>query len=326
MIYTNKNDISVEMAVALLHDEYDYIEADNYISATALMKPLRHIILPSRIPPADRIIPDVTDLIPTFLGTSLHSAIELAWSGGRHVRALELLGYPQSVIDRVLVNPTPEQLKAIQNPIPVYIEQRAFRQIDGFTVGGKYDMICEGRVTDTKSTSVYTWIHGSKDDDYQLQGSIYRWLNLDKVTQDHIRINFIFTDWNKTDAAYKTANGYPPRRMMHRDFELLSVAETNAWIREKLAQITKHRETPEKELPECTPEELWMSEPKYKYYADPTKTAGRSTKNFDTMAEAQAFMAEKGKGVVITVPGTPKRCDYCAAYPICTQKDKYRYD
>ena len=106
----------------------------------------------------------------------------------------------------------------------------------------------------------------------------------------------------------------------------MSLADTNAWIRAKLAQIVKHYKTPEKELPECTPEELWMSDPKFKYYSDPTKTAGRSTRNFDTLAEAQAFMAEKGKGTIITVPGTPKRCDYCAAYPICTQKDKYRHD
>jgi hypothetical protein len=27
--------------------------------------------------------------------------------------------------------------------------------------------------------------------------------------------------------------------------------------------------------------------------------------------------------VVITKPGEPKRCSYCAAFDICTQKDAY---
>jgi len=35
-------------------------------------------------------------------------------------------------------------------------------------------------------------------------------------------------------------------------------------------------------------------------------------------------MAEKGgKGIIITVEGKPKRCEYCDAFAVCTQKDKY---
>lgn len=35
---------------------------------------------------------------------------------------------------------------------------------------------------------------------------------------------------------------------------------------------------PDEEIPECTDEELWRSPTKYKYYSDPNKTSGRSTK------------------------------------------------
>jgi hypothetical protein len=42
------------------------------------------------------------------------------------------------------------------------------------------------------------------------------------------------------------------------------------------------------------------------------------------MAEAQAFMVEKaGKGVIKTVPGEVKACEYCPAFTICKQKDSY---
>lgn len=327
-VITNNSDISLEMAVWLLHDDYDHIKEENYISATGLMKPLRHIVLPSRIPPEQRIVPDVEEYIATAMGQSLHAAIEKAWVSGNHVIALKKLGYPDHIIERILVNPTPEQLASKPDAIVLYVEQRAFRKIEvngkTFTVGGKFDMVCEGRVTDTKSTSVWSWVYGGRDEDYRLQGSIYRWLNPDKVTQDFIRINFIFTDWNKADAQSKA--DYPPRRVMHKDILLLSLEETEAWIRGKLNQISQHANVHEKHLPECTPEELWMSEPKYKYYANPANTTGRSTRNFDSLMEAQAFMAEKGKGTVITVPGAPKRCGYCPAFPVCTQKDKYTHD
>src|SRR5690606_29932003 len=163
-----KSDISLEMAVWLLHDEYDYVDKDNYISATTLMKPIRHILLPPRIPEDKRIIPDVEDRIASTLGQTLHAGIEKAWKNGNHKRALKALGIPQQVIDRVLVNPTPEEIEAVKDPIIVWIEQRAFRDIKGYTIGGKFDMVCDGRVTDTKTTSVWTWIHGDKDKDYQL--------------------------------------------------------------------------------------------------------------------------------------------------------------
>ena len=333
MKITNRSDISLEMAVWLLHDTYDYVQGDDYISATRLMKPIRHIVLPPRIPEDQQVPLDVEDLIPTSMGTALHDSIEKAWDKGRHRKAMQKLGIPEKVIDRVLVNPTPEDLAALRakgiDPIPVYVEQRAIRQVevDGqvFRVGGKFDMICEGRVTDTKSTSVWSWVYDDKDEDYQLQGSIYRWLNQDKVTEDFIRINFIFTDWSSQDAVLKADRGYPARRVMHKDIPLLPVAETESWVRAKLAQVLRHRATPESLLPECTPKELWLTEPKYKYYAN-GNTNGRSTKNFDTLAEAQAFASQKGKGTVVTVPGTPKRCGYCAAFPICTQKDKYTHD
>lgn len=324
MNFTNNNDIPIELAVWLLHDEYDYVKEDNYISATGLMKPIRHILLPSRIPPEKRIVPDVEDFIAMSMGTSLHAGIEKAWKDGNHVLALRKLGYPDSLINRILVNPTAEELAQVKDPIPIYQEQRAIKEFEGYKVGGKFDMVAEGRVTDFKSTSVWSWVYGGRDEEHRLQGSIYRWLNQDIITEDYIRINYIFTDWSKMDAGRK--ENYPPRRVMAKDIPLMSIQETENWIRDRLNLINKYKNTPEKELPECTEEELWMSAPQFKYYSDPSKASvpgSRSTKNFDNLKEASLHLQEKGKGVVITVLGTPKRCGYCPAFPICTQKDKY---
>ena len=325
MKITNNFNISLSLAVWLLHDEYDYVNEPNYISVTTLMKPLRHIILPRRIP-RELVETDVSDFIARALGHSLHDSIEKSWVKG-YKRSLALLGYPEKVIERVLINPTPEELASTPNAIPIYLEQRAKKTVtvDGktWTVGGKFDMVAEGIVHDNKSTSAYTWVYGGRDDEHQQQGSLYRWLNPDKITEDFIRINYIFTDWQKSQA--KQNPNYPQKRVESKDIVLLSEAEVQRWVEWKLQLVMKYWDAPERDIPNCTDEELWMSDPKFKYYADPAKTSGRSTKNFDSLLEANAFKAEKGnKGIIITVPGEPKRCDYCDAFPLCTQKDKYQ--
>lgn len=339
---TNNSDIPLGLAVWLLHDEYDYINEPNYVSVTGLMKPLRHIVLPPRVPPEKRV-EDVEDYISRALGHSLHDSIEKAWVKG-YERSLRLLGHPKSVINRVLINPTHDDLIKVENPIPIYLEQRAFRKITvngiTFTIGGKFDMAAEGIVHDNKSTTAYTWLYGTKDEDYKLQGSLYRWINhkgfhdsectdpiLDqRITEDFIRINFIFTDWQKAQA--KQNPNYPQKRLLYKDVELMSLEETERWIRNKLTLVSQYKDSPEEAIPECTDEELWRSSPQYKYYADALKTSGRSTKNFDNPLEAKKYMmTEKGgKGVIITIPGEVKRCEYCNAFPICKQKDKYFHD
>ena len=50
MIITNNHGISLPLAVWLLHDDYDYVKDENYISATSLLKSTKQIILSKRIP------------------------------------------------------------------------------------------------------------------------------------------------------------------------------------------------------------------------------------------------------------------------------------
>ena len=332
---TNNSGIALPLAVWLLHDEYDYINEPNYISATSLMKTIRQIIIPPRIP-AGKATADVSDFIARTLGHSLHDSIEKAWTHGYH-KPLAMLGYPQDVIDRILVNPTDEERLAVVGSIPIYLEQRAFRKVTirgvTYTIGGKFDMCADGIIQDYKSTSVNTWIYGGRDQEHQLQMSLYRWLdlgrvqegNLPRITEDFGRINYIFTDWSK--GMVNSNAKYPQKRVEEKELWLLSPEETEEWVINKLTQIEIHRKTAEPALPECTDEELWRSEPKYKYYSDPAKAndpKSRSTKNFDSASEAHMFMSEKGgKGAVKTVPGEVKRCGYCNAFEGCTQKDRY---
>ena len=92
MIITNTSGIPLSLAVWCVHDEYDYINEPNYISVTKLMKPVRQLILPGRVPMEERIA-DAADYISSALGHSLHDSIEKAWVKG-HRHNLKKLGYP----------------------------------------------------------------------------------------------------------------------------------------------------------------------------------------------------------------------------------------
>lgn len=324
---TNNTGVSLAMAVWAVNDDYDYSKIENYISATSLMKPLRQVVLRARIDWSQQEPEDVTDHLARALGSSIHDSIEKAWVKNYRVN-LEKLGYPESVIDRVLVNPTAEELAAKPEAIPVYVEQRAMRQLTVmgkiWNIGGKFDMVSEGIVQDFKTTSAYTWVYGGRDEEHQLQGSIYQWLNPDKITEDIIRINYLFTDWQKFQA--KQNPNYPQHRVEFKDIPLLGHAETEAWLVDKLTKVMVFWNQPESAIPYCTDEELWLSDPVHKFYAKPetAQAGGRCTKKFTDLNEARAHMAAKGgTGIIITDRGEPKRCDYCDVFSQCTQKDTF---
>lgn len=315
--YSNRSNIPLSMAVFLASDSYDHNPDPNTISATTLLKPTRQIILSGRVPESLGVT-DISALVQSRMGQSIHDGIERSWVHDFKA-SLAKLGYSQKVIDLVRINPTPEQLRDEPDCIPIYLEQRASKQFGKWKVSGKFDFIGDGRVEDFKSTSTYSWTAGNKDDDYIMQGSIYRVLNPEKITQDVMAIQFLFTDFSPLRA--RTEKNYPPGRTAERLFKLKSIPETEAFIRGKLADLERFWDVDQAELPLCSDKELWRSEPVYKFYAKAETAAagGRSTKNFDNLHDANVFLSTKGSGVIKEVPGQPTACKYCAAFPICTQ-------
>ena len=318
MRLTNVTGVSLPIAVWLAADGYDFTAMGRSISATAILKPVRQILLKERLTEVVQETPDVTDYIASRLGHTIHDGIEQAWKKD-YKSSMAKLGYPQKIIDMIEINPKDPNPENIQ----VWLEQRSSREIAGYTISGKFDMVLEGVLQDFKSTSAYTAVYGSNDENYRLQGSIYKWLNPDKIVADHMNIQFIFTDWSKAMAKQNSA--YPQQRVKEHRVELMSVEETSAWIKSKLRVLEAHADLPESALPFCTDEDLWRGETSYKYYSNPAKTDGRSTRNFSALSDATAFQASAGKGVVITTPGKVKACGYCPAFAICTQKDLYEH-
>lgn len=320
--YTNHSNIPLSVAVWLAHDTYDHNDDPYTISATTLLKPLKQIVLAHRVQQAEAV-QDIEGLISSRMGTAIHDSIERAWKEGAQ-EAMRKLGYPESVISRIVINPDPDNIPA--GAVPVYMEQREERKIGKWTVTGKFDFVADGVVEDFKSTGVYTVMAGNKTEDYKRQGSIYRWLNPKKIYQPYMNIQFLFTDWSKLRSITEKAKGYPQSRHQEQRIPLLSLEATEIFIQSKLRLIEQLWNAPEEIIPDCTDEELWVDPPVYKYYKNPEKKA-RSTANFDTFQEANARLAQDGfVGEVVEIRGQVKACRWCPAFSVCKQKDRYIAD
>ena len=310
---TNKFNVPLSLSVWLAHSDYDVYPSTKTISATSLLKPLKSIVLSMRATEGSST--DVMDLVPSSLGTAIHTAIESAWTHKDLRETLQALGHPQRVVEGVIVNPTKDQL--VEGVIPIYMEIRNTKEILGWNITGKFDFICDGKLEDFKSTGTYNYINQSNSQKYIQQASIYRWLNPDLVTDDIFTINYIFTDWSSVKA--KQESGYPQSRLLAQKFQLMSVADTEKFIKEKVQKVDAHWNNEALQLPDCTPEELWMKPSVFKYYKDPNKTE-RSTKNFDTYWEANQRLVEDGSvGKVVEIKGEAVFCKYCAARNVCGQ-------
>ena len=188
--YTNKNNVSLALAVFLMYDDYDYDERPNSISATGLIRPLRQLVLSKQNAALSKTV-DIADLVFTRMGSAIHKGCEEAWTDPENVKnALKVLGASEDAVNSIKINPAYVK----HGETPVYVEQRAEKEILDFVISGKYDLVLDGTLNDYKSTSVWAYIFDSNADRYIKQGSIYKWLSPYKIISYYININYIFTD------------------------------------------------------------------------------------------------------------------------------------
>lgn len=325
MIYTNVNNVPFAIALWLADDTY--AGSNNLdkkqISVTSLLKPMKQLILGKHAPEVEA---DVIGFLASRNGTAVHDAVELTLKSGRYKRAALKLGYDQTDVDRMVVNPTEEYLLAHPDAYPIYSEIRTSKFVGDWEVNGEFDLVINGQVEDLKNTKTYSYTKGSNDDKYIMQGSLYRWLNPKIITKDVMAINFIFSDWSSIAAA--TQSNYPSTPTIAKKYQMMSYQATELFVMNKLREIEQlmllDLDAVEAQVAPCSDEELWRSESEFKYYSKPD--AARATKaGFTTYSEAAHYMAteKKGVGLVKEIKGQVKACNYCKAFPVCKQKNAY---
>lgn len=313
---TNNTGLSLFAQVFLATDNYDHSEAG--LSVTTLLKPVKQVILARRVPQSMQVS-DVADNIASGVGSAIHDGFERAWKSPNLHDVLQRIGIPARAATKVRVNPTPAEVAA-GNIIPVYTEVRSSRIVQGVKVTGKFDFVGDGIVEDLKNTSAWKYMSG-KDEDYILQGSLYRWLNPEKVTKDFMNLTFNFTDWSRRES-FSNPN-YPSSRMLTKKLMLISVEESDKFANHKVSQLLALADADESQMPLCSDKDLWRKADVWKYYKNPAKATepgARSTKNFDNEREAQIKLFEdKNVGVVVKKPGEVVACKYCPAFMVCKQ-------
>ncbi|WP_299377241.1 hypothetical protein [uncultured Kiloniella sp.] len=337
---TNQANLGLVMAAWLAHDTYDHDPVDApqddnpIVSATTLLKPTKALVLGHRVPPEDNAI-DLQDLVAARMGQSIHSGIESAIFSDARDQILRKIGTAQHIIDNLVINPKKKLLEQNPSAVPLYLEQRRFRMITATNgtkvwISGQFDQVFAGRVEDNKTTSTYKWMKmdQSEKSDFAIQLSIYRWLDPEVITSEVGIINFIFKDWKRGEAS--RIDNYPPFPVSELPVQLMSLEETERFIIKKIDEILatvpmKH----ESDMPRCKEEELWKQPDVHKYYKNPetAQKNGRATKNFDSYPAAMQHKAKAGGvGVIKTFPGEVRRCSYCDAAPLCTQRLEYQTD
>lgn len=307
------NDLNIDQIIAtwLAANSYTGTKEGKCISATTLLKSPQQQILQLRAQNDENIIQvtDISTLLKSRIGTAIHADIQQCWENPQlRIPALQALGIPNELIAKIDVNP------AIPNEehVNLYFEQRAEKEFMGWTVTGQFDLVVDNSLHDFKSTSTYTYINKTKEQDYIEQGSIYRWLNPELIKDDFLTIHYIFTDWNKNFV--HSREGYPPHPFVSIKLPLMSIQETESMIRNRLNIIEFNKD--KENLPPCDNHTL-MQEDVWQYFSSPSSL--RSGKNFDNLADANKYLAQKGTGFIKKKATEPKGCSYCNCRGICKQ-------
>jgi hypothetical protein len=217
MKLTNKYNLPKSIEAWLSQNFYDRKPKSKVISATGLLKPVQEILLTEKY--ADSIETDVSDSIWQLFGSGIHAVLEkIDWSK-----------YSNSF----------------------QTEERLETKINGWTISGKFDLILDNQLNDYKVTSAWTKVFGSREEEWKLQMSIYRWLyyKVHGKTLDIIaKINCIYRDFDAKNVreGYK----YPSTPIEIVEISMLSLEEIEKYITDKLTAI-------ENGIIPCTDAECW---------------------------------------------------------------------
>lgn len=203
-----------------------------------------------------------------------------------------------------------------------FTEERFSCKIGNKTVVGHVDLYDMERaeITDYKTTSVWK-VKFADFSDYRLQGLAYAYL-LKKEGLEVKRCRFVamLRDWSKGEAS--RIEEYPQSQVYEYVFDVTEkgLREIEIFINDKVLQIVDNENKPDDEVPECTGEERWEDQTKWKVKKEGRKTA---VKVCSTEAEALNYITDNFKGdkayYVEEVKGTSKRCEsYCLCNKFCS--------
>jgi len=280
MIITNKH--GLPQALVDVVASRDYTPRPGHYTVTTLLKGVREIFLTRRH--YHEIEIDVSDMIWSIFGTAVHNIF-----AGKE---------------------NPDYLK----------EERLHLPVGDYVLSGQFDEYhIEGmELNDFKVTSVWKVKMGDFDD-WLKQQLMYAYLLMrHSIPTTNGKVTAILRDWRYGEHLRMKHEGYPARQVYVKKFALKEqdIHDIEGFIEAKFAEIDYYKDTPDNDLPICTPEERWYHGEKYAVMGNKRKSAFRLLDNYD---DAEAWIEENGKGDYIQRrPGTSIKCErYCDAKKFC---------
>lgn len=282
MKITNKNNLPEPMVNFITQRGFE--PKENTIRVTHLLQGIREVWLSRRH--YDEIVVDVSDMIWAMFGTALHKILEESEEKSYQIK-----------------------------------EARLSEKVGGLTLSGAFDLY-DGKtkqVVDYKTCSVWKVIFGDIEN-WKQQIYVYSWL-LIKAGFEVKGGKVIALMKDHSIGKARREASYPPHPVQVFSFAYTEKehTETEKFIREKMLEFERYKETPDDELPVCTEEERWYSGTKYAVKKGKNKTALRV---LDSMEEAEQWMQDNeqrgGTHVEVRIGENRKCLDYCSAREFCS--------
>jgi hypothetical protein len=197
-------------------------------------------------------------------------------------------------------------------------------EIAGRRIGGRPDLLLPHEsgawvLWDNKCTSVWSYILGEKED-WKNQVNAYRLLCklAENLTVCDSNICMFFRDWRRSEWM-RDPSRWPAHRIWPIKVEQFPLDEVEAWVKGRIAMMDATKDTPDDELPECTPTERWLRNECWAVKKRGGKIAMNGGK-CNTEDEARAFAANQPVPTEIEHrPGVSLRCQECSCLPFCNQ-------
>lgn len=280
MIITNKYNLPEAFVKAIQNARHN---EEGCLSATTLLKGTKEIILENRH--FDEIVIDASDEVWSVFGTATHSVLE-------------------------------------HQEDDAFKEEKFSVDVLDYKVTGKVDRydLAHETLEDWKTTSVWKVIYHDFED-WKRQGLIYTWLlRQSGLNVRHIRFIAFLKDHSKSEAKKKADYPQAPVYIYEFDPSEEELTHIEAYIKEKVFEVSANAEKKDDEIAECSPEQRWATPTKWAVMKEGRKTA---VKVCDTEEEALNFIEElekdKDKHFVEERKGQDKKCsDYCACCEFCS--------
>ncbi len=196
-------------------------------------------------------------------------------------------------------------------------EERLTTPVNGWVLSGQPDLLSpDGVLDDFKFTS--TWAVKDEKPEWTQQLNTYGFLYTKygfNVTA--LRIVAILRDWSKRRS--QRENDYPPVGVVVREVPLWSIDKQWDYILSRVKLLQDTENTPDNDLPHCTPEERWATP---EVWAVKKKGAKRALRLFDIENMAALFIndyeGDKEKLEIEHRPGENVKCQsYCSVQKFC---------